>query len=211
MKTFSNKNIQKGFTLLEALISIFILTLAITGPIYIASFAFRNTIDSRDNISAQYLAEEVVELIKNRRDERMLNFNSKDPINWLNQNGDYLTDSVNCLNTKNSVTNICDVVNDGTEYIFESCPSGNCPPLKFDDKVGNNIIYGSNNDPLLPDSKFTREFYLQVGTSDLSPNEVAQKEVKLVVNIKWKDRGRDKVYTLVERLYNINYVNYFIE
>ncbi|MBC7766986.1 type II secretion system protein, partial [Arenimonas sp.] len=74
-KNIRKLNQNKGFTLLETLVAIFILTLSLTGPVYIASVAFHNTIDSRDNISAQYIAEEVIEVIRNKRDGYILNHN----------------------------------------------------------------------------------------------------------------------------------------
>ncbi len=195
-------NLKKGFTLLETLIAIFILTLSITGPVYIASVAFRNTIDSRDNISAQYIAEEVIEVIRNKRDKNALALTTPSPTTWVSDLG--LGVVGNCLNESGVPNDKCtmkkDVILD--QYIFESCGSDICPNISFDPLK--DVVYGHSD--AVSFSKFTREFYFEKETltgSDLT-------SIKIVVNIKWNDRGSDKVYTLEERLYNTNYNQYFI-
>jgi prepilin-type N-terminal cleavage/methylation domain-containing protein len=193
-------NTQKGFTLLETLVAIFILTLSITGPVYIASVAFRNTIDSRDNISAQYLAEEVIEVIKNKRDKEALT--QLDPSSsWLNTIlGNTNTD---CVNNLGDTNNKCTMTRSNLGvYVFNSCGSGACPNIPFDPE-GDFNVYGEAD--VQATSKFTREFYIEKET--LTGLETVG--VKLVVNIKWNDKGRDKIYTLTERLYNINYGQFF--
>jgi prepilin-type N-terminal cleavage/methylation domain-containing protein len=193
------KSSQKGFTLLETLVAIFILTLAITGPVYISSVAFHNTIDSRDNISAQYIAEEVIEVIRNKRDKKALELEQPDPL-WLSA----LLNNVPCVNEPGDSDNKCVMTrqSDGN-YVFSVCNGGICPRIPFYPD-GTFSVYGE--DGVLSTSKFTREFYIQKETlvgSDTSG-------VKLVVNIKWTDKGRPKIYTLEERLYNINYSQFFI-
>lgn len=185
---------QKGFTLLETLIAIFILTLSITGPVYVASLAFRNTIDSRDNISAQYMAEEVIEVIKNKKDKNGLS--DINISNWLNE----ITDNTLCLNEKDQVLNKCIMMRDLSSpdhYIFEQCLLGECPQISFNPE--GEIIYGGTD--VLDKSKFIREFYLQE-----SDNET---EIFIIVNIKWNDNGREKIYSLRQNLHAIPYKDFF--
>jgi prepilin-type N-terminal cleavage/methylation domain-containing protein len=196
-----NNSYQKGFTLLETLVAIFILTLSITGPVYIASVAFHNTLDSRDNISAQYIAEEVVEVIRNKRDKFALI--KDEPSNtWVTDIG--LTVSggagVECLNiTSGTIDNKCSMTKDDNtgDYVFTTC-NDTCLNISFDPTK--KVVYGQSEVDIF--SKFTREFYLE---------KEGDNGVKVVVNIKWSDKGRDKVYTLTERLYNVNYKKFFIE
>ena len=191
---------KKGFTLLESLISIFILTLAITGPIYISSFSLRNTISSRDNIAAQYLAEEVIEVIKNKRDQNLLN---NQP--WLSS----ITGDASCIDDANNPTGVRCVMNRTVdEYDFASC-NGNCDAMNF--SSSSDVIYGFEDPSVTDKSKFVREFYLEKGELDPSAQSTApSKEIKLIVNIKWLERGQIRTYSLTERLYNINYVDYFL-
>lgn len=194
------KKDQQGFTLLETLIAIFILTLAITGPIYIASFSLRNTIDSRDNISAQYLAEEAIEAIRNERDKRSLAGES----HWLNNGVSSIFGTASCFNDVGLSVNRCIMKKNYSNYnyTYESCTTGvDCPSLSFS-QYGD-IFYGDSS--LSSNSKFTREIYVEKGFNDTSFTEIPDREAKVVVNVKWKNRGQNKIYTLKENLYNINY------
>lgn len=206
-KNKSKQSKQKGFTLLETLVAIFILTLAITGPVYIASIAFRNTIDGRDNISAQYLAEEVVEVVRNMRDTYAIKHENASA-DWLTATG-ILEDStyVDCLNNIGSIVNKCEMVKNPSskEYLFKSCTSGLCSNISFN--PSGEVVYGDSvtTSGL---SKFTREFYFEKETVDLLSNTTG---IKVVVNIKWNDKGREKIYTLTERLYNTNIRQYLTD
>jgi len=61
-----------GFTLIETLVSIFVLTLAFTGPLSLASYTIRSSSVSQNQFSAFFLAQEAIEYIKNRRDNNTL-------------------------------------------------------------------------------------------------------------------------------------------
>jgi len=200
-----NKNIpkrinQQGFTLLETLVAIFILTLSITGPVYIASVAFHNTIDSRDNISAQYLAEEVVEVLRNRKDARMLAGNA-DKFSGI-------TGSANCFNGTDSITHTCVMLRDVAtgDYSFMECTNGLCENIPFNPE--SDIVYGESD--TIGRSKFVREFYFQKGKYDSATGDIPDNEIKLVVSIKWKDKAREKVYVLTEHMHAIDYNGYFL-
>jgi prepilin-type N-terminal cleavage/methylation domain-containing protein len=195
-KKIKQKKNQQGFTLLETLVAIFILTLSITGPVYISSVAFKNTIESRDNISAQYLAEEVVEVIKNIRDKNALTGNTAD---FLASFGNLYT--IDCFNDFGLSEDKCIMkknINENNIYNFEKC-NGQCPNLSFNPE-GPNVVYGAEG--VLTTSKFIREFYFE--TLGSNPGEV-----RLVVIVKWDDKGKIKTYTLNERLYNIDYKSFF--
>jgi prepilin-type N-terminal cleavage/methylation domain-containing protein len=64
-----NKNLKKnsGFTMIESLVAIFIILLAITGPMVFAQNGLRTAFLSRDQITAFFLAQDVIESIKNYR------------------------------------------------------------------------------------------------------------------------------------------------
>lgn len=199
------KNIQKqqrGFTLLETLVAVFILTLALTGPIYIATLAIRSSVESRDNVSAYYLAEEAIEAIRNNRDTIALT-DSTDA-NWVNT----ITGNVDCKNANTvSSPNTCYMTRDaGGVYRFTQC-AGSCPALAFN--PNGSIIYGEDSVSGYQNSKFTREIYLQVGSQDGSTGSTPLREIKVVVTVKWQDRGRDRQLQLVERLHNQQYKYYY--
>lgn len=203
----SQKSSQKGFTLLETLIAVFILTLALTGPIYIATLAIRSSVESRDNVSAYYLAEEAIEVIRNARDAASLQRTVSDTT-WLTN----ITGGINCSNAKSSPTiTSCVMTRSGATgvYTFTQC-SGTCPPLVFN--PSGSIIYGQDDtSDATTTSKFTREIYLQTAVQDTATDQNAFKEIDVVVTMKWRDRGRDKQLQLVERLHNQQYAKYYQE
>src|SRR4051812_29896076 len=64
----AGKGVQKGFTLVEAMVAISILSLAVTGPLVIAQKGIGSAIYARDQVTASYLAQEGVEYVRNVRD-----------------------------------------------------------------------------------------------------------------------------------------------
>lgn len=199
---------QGGFTLVETLVAIFVLMLALTGPIYIATLALRASVGSRDGISARYLAEEVVEVIRNKRDNRTINAAQYSVIEWAQKGAaDTLTGSTACMNPKNTSTAKCMMQRDYSSgvYMFVAC-GANCEPLRF--TPNGTISYYGTNDTSAAYSKFTREFYIQTAPLDPSSTNNPQKELVVVVNIKWNDHGVDKIYTLTEYLHNLQYNSY---
>lgn len=61
-----------GFTLIEALIAVTIVTLSVAGPLYTASRALVAAEIARDKLTASYLAQEGVEYIRMMRDSAYL-------------------------------------------------------------------------------------------------------------------------------------------
>ena len=181
-------NTKKGFTLLETLVAIFILTLALTGPIYIATLAIRGSVDSRDNISAYYLAEEAIEAARNKRDTAVLTSTPFALVAWDNA-------FTACY------TNACSLSRETNgSYSFSQC-SGVCLPLSFDPQNPTVIYAGTAPTGSVIDSKFTRSISFQ----EINPNQ----EIKMTVTISWKNKGRDKEFQIVEHLHNLEYGKYY--
>ncbi len=78
---------QKGFTLVEMLVAISILSLSILATFTAISANLKNAKYSEDKIVASFLASEAIEYVKNVRDENairnILGISTGNPINWL--------------------------------------------------------------------------------------------------------------------------------
>lgn len=95
---------QKGFTIIELVISIFLLAMAIVGIFSAFSIVTILTSDSSDRLTAAYLAQEGIEIARNIRDQNWLRMDACAANNddltcnpWPKWN-DGLNNIVNCTN-----------------------------------------------------------------------------------------------------------------
>jgi Tfp pilus assembly protein PilV len=73
-----NKFYTKGFTLVETLLAVLILTTAITGPLTVAYRSFIAAAVTREQITAFYLAQDAIEFIRFSKDS-----NTRAGTDWL--------------------------------------------------------------------------------------------------------------------------------
>lgn len=144
LKTNEAKKLMKlkaraGFTLVETLVAITILTVSIAGPITIASKGLASAMFARDQITAFYLAQEAVEFVRNKRDENVIKGS-----NWLAGLG-------TCLN---GTSCIIDVTNNNVN----NCPGDVCPLLEYNSSTGSYNYSGSNNSIFTRKVKMTEIF-----------------------------------------------------
>ena len=153
---------QKGFTIVETLVSIFILLIAITGPLTFAQSGLRASFLARDQIVAFYLAQDVIETIKHLRDNHAL---SGDSGTWLFRLGD-------CANSYGTNTTKCSLDTSGLNVISDTCLLDRCNPLEFDTNL-KKFGYSKNSA-----SKYTRTIYV----TELVQNQ----EAEIVVLVEWE-------------------------
>src|SRR3989344_8880069 len=115
---------MKGFSLLETVVAIAILTLAMLGPLALASFPLSRASLSENEIVAYNLAEEALEFMVNKRDSRV----------FAGQNWD--SDFTPCQNVNGCYV---DVSND----VVTAC-SANCPVIMRDPATG---VYNYTSGP----------------------------------------------------------------
>jgi len=63
---------RRGFTLIEALVAISILLVGILGPFMLTNMNLQAGLFSRDQITAYYLAQEAIEMVREVRDENFI-------------------------------------------------------------------------------------------------------------------------------------------
>jgi Tfp pilus assembly protein PilV len=71
--TYTHAQKNNGFTIIETLVAITILMISIAGPLTIAQKGLSAAINSRDQVIASYLGQDLMEYIKNIRDINIVN------------------------------------------------------------------------------------------------------------------------------------------
>lgn len=167
---------EKGFTILETLVAIFILTISLTGPLAFAQSGLRAAFLARDQITAFYLAQDAVETIKNIRDQNKLdNINASGPtIDWL-EGLDNCTSSTPCsIDTTTPVP------------VVTACTAGSeCPPLYYKESNGYFTHATLGNEQSL----FTRTIYIN--------ETVSGSRAQVVVLVTWVSKALSGVRKIV--------------
>lgn len=175
-----------GFTLVETLVAIAILSLAITGPMVIAEKGISSAEYARDQVTAFYLAQEAVEYVRNIRDTNRIGGYAG---GWLWEFG---SSGANCLDAGGgqrclidpTVNAYFDSVNPqsgpapgsgiGTAVI-NACPSGACPVINFNSATN---FYGYGTGGSWMPTEFTRT----VDIKEINPGV----EAVVTVTISWQ-------------------------
>ncbi|MEK7552300.1 MAG: type II secretion system protein [Patescibacteria group bacterium] len=170
---------SKGFTLVETMVAIFILSMAITSAMTVAQSSLQSSFYSRDRIAAYFLAGEAIEMIKNKRDENGIkNFGT--PTHWLDGIASWATTPGPCS----------EAVPCGVDPILETIALCSDPDMNdcklFKDSEG--LI--SHEDTGGTATKFTR----RINMTEINPNEV-----KVTVSIIWAGRP---TFVISEHIFN---------
>lgn len=165
---------QKGFSIVEALVSITILTIAIATSAEAVQISFKATSNAKNEMTAFYLATEAIEFIKNQREE-----NAITGVDWLNSLSlctsgtcqvDFLSGSIeSCLSD-------CDLLNRGTE----------------DGEFKGAYSYTQGDD--WEETTFVRSITIDETNSDV--------EAVVEVTVGWQDRGQNYEIVIKEHIFN---------
>ena len=165
----SQKNIKtkrvtnKGFTIIETLVAITILMISIAGPLTIAEKGLSAAVNTRDQITASYLGQDLMEYIKNVRDADLLNGNNI-----------FSTHLATCVGPT-SYCNIDTVVDVPTSPSMIPCASTDCY-MYLD---SNGFYRSTSNGGANTKTQFSRYANIQV-------IDVATSKYLLTVFVSWK-------------------------
>lgn len=179
-----------GFSLLETIIAITILTISMTAVFTLVSLGVRSVSLSANELTAYFLASEGLEYIRNVRDENaLLGAPAFDPLIF----GDCII-ATGC---------IVDVRAGGGAGTFGSCPAGVCPRLRFnrDQGIYNHEAWvaGSNEDSI-----FTRQILMTCKNYN-PPNPCPPEEFEVRAIISWRQRAAPfalRSFTINTNLFN---------
>ena len=181
-----NKNnfLKRGFTIVESLVAIGILSLSILATFTSVAGSLQLSSTSKDQITAFFLAQEGMESIRNIIDNNTLSYLAGGGNDWL--------DGISELNTDPcwfGTGKICSV--DSTNGILAFCglAAGSCPYLN-QDSVSGKIGYDGGWTP----TNFKREIRI----ASINANEIM-----VFVNMSWVNHGVTKSIEVTENFFNI--------
>ncbi len=189
-----NKQKNLGFTLVETLVAISVLSISILATFTAVQKGLQASALSKDQITAFYLTQEVMELIKNVRDENALHAISGatnpitgQPYTWLSGISENVGDA--CYFGKTCVVDSpVGIANSGG---VTTCSGGfgTCPYIRQDAVTG---LFGYNAG--WTQTNFKREVQLVQVVSNV--------EVSVVVNISWTTGGSSRSFQIKESIFN---------
>jgi len=172
----SKRKLLTGFTILEVMAAIFILTIGIGGAFLLVRQSLSAASVNKNRLIAAYLAQEGIEIVRNIRDTNWLEKRTNPLVNWDDGlgSGDWRADYSTTTLSTNFVTNTA------ANY------------LKVDSNQMYNYTVGSP-------TSFQRKISLR--NTDLSPADgKMEKEVR--VTVFWSERGRTHSLSALEYLQN---------
>lgn len=202
MKTFMSmrsRSSQHGFTLIETIVAVMILSIAVTGPLYLASRTLRVSQDARNELIASHLAMEGIEVIHNIRDNNSADDTSMTRDEWMENPPLQIVGS--CTSgctidiTESSASDVWE------QFVLKACASGDC---SGDGKVYRHKttgLYRQNNSAFSSDWEFTGfTRWIEVEGID-GPNPLREVEVRVFVTYT-SVTGATLTTALTEHLFN---------
>ncbi|MDD2732119.1 MAG: hypothetical protein PHI53_02900 [Candidatus Pacebacteria bacterium] len=175
MRIFLSEN--KGFTFIELIITIFVLIVGILAAFIIAQSPLSYLNISLSRLTASYLAQEGIELVRNIRDG-----------NWIGgvawNNG---------LNSCKSTSHFCEI--DYNDLNLNSISKIQPPNFLNRESLG---FYGyASGAP----TTFTRQITIDEIDNPDKNNGGSNKILEVTVLIKWKEKNKDYDFSVQEHLY----------
>ncbi len=170
-----------GFTLVETLVAISILSLSIAATFTAVQNSIQESNIAKDETTAFYLAQEGMEFIKNLRDENALHSISGQSTNWLASLSSIPADP--CYFGKTCVI-------DSPLKAASSCSGGfgSCPVINQDPAT---LLFGYTSS--WTPTNFKREIQFQ---------QISADEISVIISISWVNRGINRSFQANETLFN---------
>lgn len=181
----ANHKQNTGFTLIEAMVAVTILTLAVGGPMFAASRSIVTAQLSRDQLVASHLAQESIEHMRSVRDDAYLALYPGDTrAAWAN----FLQNTNQCNATSNP-NQACAFDPMSATAPLSACTIGSCPLLHLMPLSGGGQGYTTQQSGTA--TPFTRT----IQRINVSPTEE-----RIVSRVSWNFRGSLYSVTITNNL-----------
>jgi prepilin-type N-terminal cleavage/methylation domain-containing protein len=204
MKIFKkNLNQSFGFTIIETMVAVFILAIALTAVLNLTAQSLFTARYARNEITANYLAQEAADYIRNQRDSTAF-LNNAGSNGWIDFLGDFGYPSTSYPSTTCFTTDGCYFNVDSSIPSVSLCSISNpsfgvtkCPILKYNKNGGAKgfYYYGSSGTDMNPNSNFKRKVYMVKSTNNVN-------EVFIYITIEWMNGNLVRSKTLNFSLLN---------
>ncbi|HEX2792462.1 MAG TPA: prepilin-type N-terminal cleavage/methylation domain-containing protein [Candidatus Paceibacterota bacterium] len=177
----------RGFTLVETLVAITLVTVAMLGPFQVVQKALAASYAARDQLIASSLAEEAIEYVRSVRDRNYLyNVNhASSPRSWF-YSMDGTGNDGNCLAPRGCIV-------DPTQNSISQCGTFNGKPLCPALNLSGTHIYTQANPSGSKPTRFTRYVTL---------TSVSATEMTVTVTVTWETGRVPYTVTVVDTLHN---------
>ena len=173
--------LDKGFSFIEVLVSIFILVIAITASFSVLRGILSYNVTNSSRLVAAYLAQEGIEIVRNIRDGNWLESRSNSLISW----DEGIGTGSNCVGANGCVADYNHSYS--SDQKDPKLPAYTGQPLNIDSY--GLYGYGSSTTP----TKFQRKIVI-------TPEGI--NELKVNVTVSWQEKGRSNTLSALENLYN---------
>jgi len=164
---------QYGFTVLEIIVVIFIVSLSLVGILALATYNIKISNFNKNELIASQLAQEGLELVRNQRDKNWLDGNDWKLGAGAGSNSDIYQDGTYAIDYRNGIINVDSINSSGAV-------------LKINSEGFYEHVTGTN-------TVFSRVITITDNTED---------HMEVESNVQWNDRGRIYNYTVNTVLYD---------
>ena len=169
------KNKNKGFTFIELMIVIFIMTVGITAIYASITRIISSTTYSTLNLTANYLAQEGIEIVKSIRDSNFIDTTTSGSWKKGLSEGNYEADY--------------------NDYSLSPLQDNEGRFLKVDEEG----FFSYTDDTNFPVSPFKRKITI----TEISENPNNENVLNVSVTVYWTEKGKTNETTVSENLYNL--------
>ncbi len=195
----SKSKFKSGFTLLETVIALAVITAAVVGPVYLITKGLFSSALSKNKLVASNLAQEGIETVRAVRENNIIcNFLIADPStpwSWVTDSigSGSLVGSGRIVDAVQTDSITCNGKTLSNPQIRNTADCANTP-LKLD--AGDKYNYGSGSNTV-----FKRCVSITQPGSDEGPIPKAD-IADLDITVYWNEKGLTKNFNVKERIYN---------
>jgi type II secretory pathway pseudopilin PulG len=192
---------KKAFTLVETLVAISVLLLAVVAPLTMVSDSIATANVAKDQVTAQYLAQEGVEMVRLIRDSNILNGST-----WLSSSlntgfSNCVAKSYNNEQEKFCYINQKNILSNPATACTNPLDSSTCPALNIFDSTGEGGIREYGYDTAAGNANWGQTTFVR---SISVVEQVADQEAEVSSIVTWKTGNYSHTVSAREKIFKWN-------